>query len=193
MTINNHKKWLSLLIGSILALLILTPIENFFEKNVLQEKRRLNTTKDERLTQIQNWEQDTLTATILQDEKRSKDILSYLQKTNRTRLMERIELLAAASGVLDFTYTLSPSAQWSGNRAFPSFTDVTESRLTFRANVPYEEAIYHFLDSFQNLKIHAEIDKITLARSPAPKLGLRNLIVNGEIKLMMNDERGQIK
>lgn len=187
--IKQHQLWIALLSCGVIILFLTGPLMAHLTQKTDDILRKLNNEKTKRTEQIQQWENDAFTASELKQGMKTRDIKRYLSATKRTTMTERLELLASASLLYDFSFTLAPTAPWKGNAIFPNFTDVTESRLTFTAKAPYESTLYHFLEFFSGLTTsHAEIQKITMKRTNK-KLGTRNIAISGQIKWLMNDEK----
>ena len=184
-----HRLWILSFLCGVGLLTGLIPLDQYLQQTAQTHLKALQTQKQNRETQIKQWETDALMATEINDEEEIRRIKRYLLPANRTAMAERIELLAAAAMLYDFKYTLSPSKKWNGNSSYPNFWDVTESMLEFQAAAPHEESLFRFIGSLAGDNSHVILQNIKIEKIKSKKPALRNVTLSGQIKWLMNGKQ----
>lgn len=147
-----HKGWMTGLAAALLFLFATGFLADSYS-SYAQERLSVAELEHQRATkQLEQWKEDSATAKTLRQHLSDADVARLLEAGNPKAMTAKLEPLAAASRLSNFSYTLSPLQPWDGHPSFSGIEGIVKSTLTIEADTPHDGDVFAFLNELSTLQ-----------------------------------------
>jgi len=192
---DRHRVWIAALACTVLLLIAQPFAVRALRANVENETQTLLTQKTRLTRQLDQWNEDALTAADLAQTIQPQEVDRLLAVPDASEIAAQIETFAALARLDRFSYNFTSPQLWKGDDLLPTVRGIAHSTLSIEADAPHDGDALAFIRRVKQLTGKMTLRNLTLSRlktkATTEELAAYNLHIKAEFDWLANAAGGE--